>query len=36
MLDASVSPLLMLGFVVVAQVIAIALLLGARLEKRTQ
>jgi len=36
MLDASVSPLLMLGFVVVAQIIAIALLLGARLEKRTQ
>jgi len=35
MLDASVSPLLMLGFVVVAQIIAIALLLGARLEKRT-
>jgi MFS family permease len=30
MLDASVSPLLMLGFVVVAQVIAVALLLGAK------
>lgn len=30
MLDASVSPLLMLGFVVVAQVIAVVLLLGAK------
>ena len=33
MLDASVSPLLILGFVVVAQVAAIALLLGAKLKK---
>ena len=36
MLDASVSPLLMLDFVVVAQVIAVALLLGAKLKKREQ
>ena len=36
MLDASVSPLLMLGFVVVAQVTAVALLLWAKLEKREQ
>jgi MFS family permease len=36
MLDASVSPLLMLGFVVVTQVVAIALLLKTRHEKRTQ
>jgi MFS-type transporter involved in bile tolerance (Atg22 family) len=36
MLDASVSPLLILGFVVVAQVAAIALLLGAKLKKREQ
>jgi MFS family permease len=34
MLDASVSPLLILGFVVVAQVAAIALLLGAKLKER--
>jgi len=33
LLDASVSPLLMLGFVIVAQVAAIALLLGAKLKK---
>ena len=36
MLDASVSPLLILGFVIVAQIIAIALLFGAKLEKRIQ
>ena len=36
MLDASVSPLLMLGFVIAAQIIAIALLLGAKLKKREQ
>jgi hypothetical protein len=30
------SPLLMLGFVVVAQVTAVALLLWAKLEKREQ
>jgi F0F1-type ATP synthase assembly protein I len=36
MLDASVSPLLILVFVVVAQIIAVALLLGARLKKREQ
>ena len=36
MLDASVSPLLMLGFVVVAQIVAVALLLGARREKKEQ
>ncbi len=36
MVDASVSPLLILGFVIVAQVIAIALLFGAKLEKKTQ
>jgi MFS family permease len=36
MLDASVSPLQILGFVVVAQVAAIALLLGAKLKKREQ
>ena len=36
MLDASVSSLLMLGFVIVAQIIAVALLLGAKLEKRNR
>jgi hypothetical protein len=36
MLDASVSPLLILGFVIVAQIIAIALLFGAKLEKKAQ
>ena len=36
MLDSSVSPLLMLGLVIVAQVIAIALLFGAKLEKNVQ
>ena len=36
MLDASASPMLMLGFVVVAQVTAVALLLWAKLEKREQ
>jgi MFS family permease len=34
MLDASVSPLLMLGFVIVAQVIAVTLLLGAKSKKK--
>ena len=36
MLDTAVSPLLMLGFVVVAQVAAIALLFGANLKKKEQ
>jgi len=36
MLDASVSPLLMLGFVIVAQIIAVLLLLGSKLKKREQ
>lgn len=36
MLDASVSPLLILGFVVLAQVAAIALLMGAKLKKGEQ
>ena len=36
MLDASVSPLLMLGFVFVAQVIAVALLLGAKSKKEKE
>ena len=36
MMDASVSPLLMLGFVITAQIIAVALLLGAKLDKIEQ
>ena len=36
MLDTSVSPMLMLGFVVVAQITAIALLLGSKLKKKEQ
>jgi F0F1-type ATP synthase assembly protein I len=36
MLDTSVSPMLMLGFVVVAQITAIALLLGTNLKKKEQ
>jgi hypothetical protein len=36
MLDASVSPLLILGFVVIVQAAAIVLLFGARLRKREQ
>jgi MFS family permease len=36
MMDASTSPLLMLGFVIVAQLAAVALLLGAKLKKFSQ
>jgi len=34
MLDASVSPILMLGFVILSQVVAVALLLGAKQKKK--
>jgi hypothetical protein len=36
MLDTSVSPMLMLCFVFVAQIAAIALLLGTKLKKKEQ
>jgi MFS family permease len=36
MLDASVSPLLTLGFVVVAQIVSVSLLLGARLKNEKE